>query len=81
VAALLHEHDARRAVFVSDRTHMLRVLRIADDLGIEAYGSPTRTSPIDLDDGRRVTALVHELGALAAYFVTGGGPFQDPPAG
>jgi uncharacterized SAM-binding protein YcdF (DUF218 family) len=81
VATLLREHDAQRAVFVSDRTHMLRVLRIAQDLGIEAYGSPTRTSPIDTDDGRRVRALVHELGALAAYFVTGGIPFSDPPPG
>jgi uncharacterized SAM-binding protein YcdF (DUF218 family) len=81
VATLLSEHGARRVVFVSDRTHMFRVLRIADDLGLEAYGSPTRTSPIDLDDSRRVRALVHELGALAAYFVTGGIPFQDPPTG
>jgi uncharacterized SAM-binding protein YcdF (DUF218 family) len=81
VAALLEQHGARRALFVSDRSHMLRVLRIADDLGIEAYGSPTQTSPIDLDDSRRVRALVHELGALAAYFVTGGIPFQDPPTG
>ena len=32
---------SRSAVFVSDPTHMLRVLRIADDLGIDAYGSPT----------------------------------------
>jgi uncharacterized SAM-binding protein YcdF (DUF218 family) len=79
VASLLREHDARSAVFVSDRTHMLRVIRIAKDLGIEAYGSPTQTSPIEHDDGRRVRALVHELGALAAYFVTGGVPFQDPP--
>jgi uncharacterized SAM-binding protein YcdF (DUF218 family) len=79
VAALLREHGAQRAVFVSDRTHMLRVLRIARDLGIEAYGSPTRTSPIEHDDSRRVRAIVHELGALAAYFVTGGIPFQDPP--
>ena len=33
------------AVFVSDRTHMLRVLRIARDEGIEAFGSPTRDEP------------------------------------
>lgn len=81
VAALLRDHNAQTAVFVSDRTHMLRVLRIAKDLGIEAYGSPTSTSPVDEDDGRRVRALVHELGALAAYFVTGGIPFSDPPPG
>ena len=81
VASLLHDRGARSAVFVSDRTHMLRVLRIASDLGIEAYGSPTHTSPVDADDERRLRALVHELGALAAYFVTGGIPFRDPPQG
>jgi uncharacterized SAM-binding protein YcdF (DUF218 family) len=62
----------RSAVFVSDPTHMLRVLRIASDLGIEAHGSPTRTSPVQADIGRRVRATVHELGALAVYFATGG---------
>ena len=60
---------------------MLRVLRMAKDLGIQAYGSPTTTSPIELDDERRLRAIVHELGALAAYFVTGGMPFRDPPQG
>jgi uncharacterized SAM-binding protein YcdF (DUF218 family) len=81
VAHVLAEHDARTAVFVSDRMHMLRVLRIADDLGIVAYGSPTETSPSDREVRPRFDALVHELGALAAYFVTGGTPFRDPPRG
>ena len=81
VAALLRERDLRRVVFVSDRLHMLRVLRIAQDLGLEAYGSPTATSPSDADTKPRIEALVHELGALGAYFVTGGTPLQDPPRG
>ena len=61
----------RSALFVSDRTHMLRVLRIAADLGIQAYGSPTATSPSDLDVTARAEATLHELGALALYLVTG----------
>ena len=81
VAELLKERDVRRVVFVSDRLHMLRVLRIAQDLGIEAYGSPTATSPTDEGTMPRVEALVHELGALAAYFVTGSTPLRDPPRG
>ncbi len=36
-------------VFVSDRPHMLRVLRMAADDGITAWGSPTGTSPIERD--------------------------------
>jgi uncharacterized SAM-binding protein YcdF (DUF218 family) len=74
VAAEMKKRDLRSAVFVSDPTHMLRVLRIARDLGIEAYGSPTPTSPIQQDLGRRMSATVHELGALGVYFLTGGAP-------
>ena len=55
VAAEMKQRGLTSAVFVSDPTHMLRVLRIAHDLGIEAYGSPTTTSPIQQDLGRRVT--------------------------
>ena len=72
VAALLEADDATTAIFVSDRPHMLRVLRMAADAGITAWGSPTRTSPIENDLGGRVDATVHELGALAYYFLVGG---------
>ena len=73
-AALLRDHGLETAVFVSDRTHMLRVLRIARDEGISGFGSPAATSPSDstLDD--RVRSTVHELGGLALYFVTGESP-------
>jgi uncharacterized SAM-binding protein YcdF (DUF218 family) len=72
VAALLKANDASTALFVSDRPHMLRVLRMAADAGITAWGSPTRTSPIENDLGGRIDATVHELGALAYYFMVGG---------
>jgi uncharacterized SAM-binding protein YcdF (DUF218 family) len=68
VASILSAHSIDDAVFVSDPTHMLRVLRIADDLGITAWGSPTPTSRIELDGARKIDATVHELGALALYF-------------
>ncbi len=71
VARLLREQGIGEAIFVSDPTHMLRVLRIARDEGIVAWGSPTRQSPRERDLGRRLTATVHELGALALYFVGG----------
>lgn len=71
VRAVMIEAGLRTAVFVSDRQHMLRVLRMASDNGIEAWGSPTTTSPIADDGIARVDAIAHELGALALYFVTG----------
>jgi uncharacterized SAM-binding protein YcdF (DUF218 family) len=72
VSDMLDANGARTAIFVSDRPHMLRVLRMAADEGITAWGSPTRTSPIEQDLGGQVNATVHELGALAWYFITGG---------
>lgn len=72
VTAILTARGLTSAVFVSDRTHMLRVLRIATDQGIRAWGSPTPSGPVDLDQGRRLEAIAHELGALAVYFFGGG---------
>jgi uncharacterized SAM-binding protein YcdF (DUF218 family) len=74
VATLMHDEGIRTAVFVSDPSHMLRVLRMASDEGIEGFGSPTRTSPLERDALRRADAIVHELGALAIYFVSGESP-------
>jgi uncharacterized SAM-binding protein YcdF (DUF218 family) len=79
VAGELRSRDMRSAIFVSDPTHMLRVLRIADDLGIDGYGSPTATSPVQQDPVRRAQAIVHELGALAVYFLSGGAPPVEQP--
>ena len=74
VAGLLRERQLASAIFVSDRTHMLRVLRIARDEGITAHGSPTATSPTDASFLSRADATIHELGALALYFVSGQTP-------
>jgi uncharacterized SAM-binding protein YcdF (DUF218 family) len=71
VATLLHAEDLRTALCVSDRTHMLRVLRIARDVGVEAFGSPTTTSPADADFPSRAEATIHELGGLTLYFISG----------
>ena len=68
VAALLRRNGLDRPLFVSDRTHMLRVLIVARDLGIPGHGSPTRTGPADLDPGPRLEAMLHELAALGDYF-------------
>jgi hypothetical protein len=59
---------------------MLRVLRIATDQGIEAWGSPTPVSPADTDPGARIEAVLHELGALAIYFVGAASAVTDEVA-
>ncbi|HUQ44271.1 MAG TPA: YdcF family protein [Candidatus Limnocylindria bacterium] len=77
VGAIFRQRGFTSAVFVSDETHMLRVLRMASDQGIEAFGSPTRTSPTDRDEARRRKSIVHELAGLAAYYVGGGRLLDD----
>ncbi len=81
VAGQMRARDLRTAVIVSDPTHMLRALRIADDLGIEAWGSPTTSSPIAADPVRTASALIHELGALGLYFLSGGAPTVEHTGG
>jgi uncharacterized SAM-binding protein YcdF (DUF218 family) len=79
VDAILEEAGLGSAVFVSDRSHMLRVMRMARDLGIEAYGSPAPDSPTDATLARRVDATLHELGALAWYALVGRAASQADP--
>jgi len=71
VAEILQSRGGGPALFVSDRTHMLRVLRIAADLGVDAHGSPATDSPSDTTLERRLDATLHELGALAWYGLVG----------
>lgn len=85
VQALFQQNGLHTAVFVSDRTHMLRVLRLAADQGIEAWSSPTDTSPTDSDPKLHFDSVVHEVGAMAVYLLTEQGdanpsaPDRSPP--
>lgn len=81
VGAMLRESRSTSALFVSDRAHMLRVLRIARDEGLVAYGSPTTTSPTDASFAHRLEATTHELAALAVYFLAGDAPLDPSFAG
>ncbi|HEY2916973.1 MAG TPA: YdcF family protein [Candidatus Limnocylindrales bacterium] len=78
VGALLRSRGLTTVVFVSDRTHMLRVLRMATDQGLRAWGSPTPDSPTDLDPWRQAQAIGHELAGLIAYVLGGGQWISDP---
>jgi uncharacterized SAM-binding protein YcdF (DUF218 family) len=80
VASIFRDRDLHTALFVSDRMHMLRILRLARDRGITGYGSPATASPSDATVGRTLGALRHELGALVYYAFTGqGGSQSEPP--
>jgi uncharacterized SAM-binding protein YcdF (DUF218 family) len=74
VRAIFDAHSLHTALFVSDRSHMLRVLRMAQDQGIEAWSSPTETSPDDIDGTLRYKSMVHELGGLGLYLFVNADP-------
>jgi len=82
VAVILRHQGIADAVFVSDRTHMLRVLRMARDEGVVAFGSPTRTGPAEGDLVATIQATLHELGGLVSYFLveTATAPDRGAPA-
>ena len=46
-ARFLEERGMTRVVLVSDPFHSKRIAGIADEVGLEPYTSPTRTSPIE----------------------------------
>jgi hypothetical protein len=51
---------------------------MARDEGLEAWGSPTPSSPIDADPARRLRATLREIAALGAYFVAGRAGVDEP---
>jgi uncharacterized SAM-binding protein YcdF (DUF218 family) len=77
VVRILAAHGIKDAVFVSDPTHLLRILRMAHDLGLEGWGSPTTSSPVASDPSRLARAYAHELGALALYLTIDGAPARE----
>jgi uncharacterized SAM-binding protein YcdF (DUF218 family) len=66
VRVVMDAKGLHTALFVSDRSHMLRVLRLAQDQGIEGWSSPTESSP-DYNGPATLRATIYELGATALY--------------
>lgn len=64
VAEILNKIGAQRVLLVSDPYHSLRIRLMAQQLGLTAYVSPTRTSPV-----RGVTALGKEFKEAAGISV------------
>jgi uncharacterized SAM-binding protein YcdF (DUF218 family) len=66
-AAIAREQGIVSVLIVSDDFHMLRSLKMAHDLGMRAYGSPARNSPIA--DNIRVEGryVLREAGAYVVY--------------
>ena len=62
-----------RIIVVSDPFHMFRAVKQAQDLGMTAYPSPTRTSPISASKLRLSEAVLREDIAIGSYMIAGSG--------
>ena len=67
VEALAEREGLRTVLLVSDRFHMFRSLTMAQDLGLQAYGSPTTTSPVEDALAPRLYHTLREVAAYTAY--------------
>lgn len=69
VAGILRRRDLQRVVLVTDPFHAERVHEMAEELGLDATVSPTRTSPIS--GMTELRHLVKETAAVAVGRVVG----------
>ncbi len=66
-AELARANGISSVLLVSDPFHMLRSLKMARDLRLVAYGSPTRTSPISSNQVEELRYVLRESGAYLIY--------------
>jgi uncharacterized SAM-binding protein YcdF (DUF218 family) len=66
----LHVRGWHTAVLVSDPWHSLRAKTMAEDVGIQAWASPTHHGPIVQTRATQFRYIVRETGALLFYRLT-----------
>jgi len=64
---LAHANRIGAVLLVSDPFHMLRSIKMARDLGLIAYGSPTRSSPIVAGSAEEARSVLREAWAYLVY--------------
>ncbi len=64
---LLRPQGWSRVLLVSDPPHMLRILRMARSVGLDAYGSPVQDSPAVASRGAWLHFMLRELILLEGY--------------
>jgi uncharacterized SAM-binding protein YcdF (DUF218 family) len=66
-APLARTNRIGAVLLVSDPFHMLRSIKMARDLGLIAYGSPTRSSPIAAGSAEETRYILREAWAYMVY--------------
>ncbi|OZM74322.1 hypothetical protein CFN78_04065 [Amycolatopsis antarctica] len=67
VSDSVHARGWHTAVIVSDPWHSLRARTMANDVGLDAWSSPTHTGPIVQTRERQAKYIYRETGALLYY--------------
>lgn len=60
VSAIMRARQMRTAILVSDPFHMLRLRILSTQYGVDAYTSPTQTSPISANKGQALGYVLSE---------------------
>jgi len=60
VSAIMRARHLRTAILVSDPFHMLRLRILSTRYGVNAYTSPTNTSPISANRGQALSYVISE---------------------
>lgn len=60
VSAIMHARRMRTAILVSDPFHMLRLRILSTQYGVDAYTSPTKTSPISANKAQALAYVLSE---------------------
>jgi len=60
VSAIMHARQMRTAILVSDPFHMLRLRILSTQYGVDAYTSPTKTSPISANKAQALAYVISE---------------------
>ena len=60
VSVIMHARQLRTAILVSDPFHMLRLRILSTQYGVDAYTSPTKTSPISANRGQAISYVLSE---------------------
>nr|WP_051116437.1 YdcF family protein [Amycolatopsis nigrescens] len=70
VSAAAQQRGLRTAVIVSDPWHSLRATTMANDTGLDAWGSPTHRGPVVQTRETQAMYIYRETGALLFYRLT-----------
>jgi uncharacterized SAM-binding protein YcdF (DUF218 family) len=71
VTHIMREQNISSVILVSDGFHMMRLKKMADDLGIKAFISPVEDGPIDKNKLAQFKSYIRESWVYVLYLIFG----------